>query len=154
MRRKEREINNIAEIEDIITACDVCRIAMVNNNIPYIVTLNFGYVGVEKPHMFFHCATEGRKLDMIRNNNFVCFEMDTDHKIYGGKKGCDWGMKYKSVMGYGRVIFVDSRDEKIAGLNHIMNHYGGSGAYSYDEEELARTLVLRFDISEMSGKRK
>jgi hypothetical protein len=154
MRRKEREITDITEIEAIISVCDVCRIAVANENVPYLVTMNFGYVGGEKPHIFFHCATEGKKLDMIRHNNFVCFEMDTDHKIYKGKKGCDWGMKYRSIIGYGTVQFVDKKAGKIAGLNHIMNHYGGSGVYSYDEEVLTTTLVLRLDISEMSGKRK
>jgi uncharacterized protein len=154
MRRKDREITDISEIEAIISACDVCRIAIANENIPYIVTMNFGYVGGENPHLYFHCAPEGKKLDMIRRNNYVCFEMDTDHIIYRGEKGCDWGMKFSSIVGYGRIIFVDNEAEKNAGLNHIMSHYGGSGVYSFDRELLARTLVLRLDISEISGKRK
>ena len=154
MRRKEREVTDIKEIEAIISECDVCRIAIANNNTPYIVTMNFGYVGGENPHLYFHCATEGRKLEMIRNNNYVCFEMDTDHNIYKGKKGCDWGMEYSSVVGYGRIVFVDDEVEKYAGLSHIMDHYGGSGNYSYNEKVLAKTLVLRLDISEMTGKRK
>ncbi|MBA4322006.1 MAG: hypothetical protein C0408_04240 [Odoribacter sp.] len=154
MRRNDSELAKIVDIESIISGSDVCRVAIANDNTPYIVTMNFGYVGGDKPHLFFHCAPEGRKLDMIRSNNYVCFEMDTDHAVYKGEKGCDWGMKYSSVVGYGRITIVNDVAEKIAGLGHIMGHYGGSGHYSFDENVLMRTTVLRLDISEMTGKRK
>ena len=154
MRKKEREIAEIAEIESIISSADVCRLAIANDNIPYIVTMNFGYTGGENPHLYFHCAPEGRKLDMTRRNNYVCFELDTDHAIYKGEKGCDWGMQFSSVVGYGKIFIVDDAAEKKAGLDNIMNQYGGSGVYSYDEKVLARTTILRLDISEMTGKRK
>jgi uncharacterized protein len=154
MRKKEREITVMSEIESIIKAADVCRIAIANDNTPYIVTMNFGYNGGDNPCLYFHCANEGRKLDMIRQNNYVCFEMDTDHAIYKGEKGCDWGMKFSSVVGYGKIFRVEGVAEKINGLGLIMDHYGGSGRYSFDEQVLARTAVLRLDISEMTGKRK
>lgn len=154
MRRNEREVANKDEIESIISHSDVCRVAITNENTPYIVTMNFGYTGGKNPCLYFHCANEGRKLDMIRRNNYVCFEMDTDHIIYKGEKGCDWGMKYSSVVGYGKIFFVEDYAEKIAGIGHIMDHYGSSGFYSFDEKVLAQTTVLRLDISEMTGKKK
>jgi nitroimidazol reductase NimA-like FMN-containing flavoprotein (pyridoxamine 5'-phosphate oxidase superfamily) len=154
MRRQDRELTEISDIESVIRMSDVCRVAMANDNSPYIVTMNFGYAGGKKPHLFFHCAPEGRKLEMIRKNNFVCFEMDTDHAIYKGEKGCDWGMNYSSVVGYGRIEVVEDTGEKISGLACIMDHYGGSGSYSFDKKILAGTIVLRLDISEIKGKRK
>lgn len=154
MRRKEREITGIAEIESVISDSDVCRIALADGNTPYIVTMNFGYTGGKNPKMFFHCATSGRKLEMIKKNNYVCFEVDTDHQIYKGEKGCDWGMKYSSVVGYGNLCIVEDDNEKRSGLDNIMNHYGGSGVFAYDDQVLARTVVLRLDILEMTGKRK
>ncbi len=83
MRRKDREITGIGEIEVIISHADICRIALTENNMPYIVAMNFGYSGGEKKRLYFHCATEGRKIDMIRKNSYVCFQMDTgsqDHR--------------------------------------------------------------------------
>ena len=71
MRRKEREITAIDEIEEIIGRCDVCRIALTDDNIPYIVTMNFGYSGGVQKKLFFHSAGEGRKIDIIRKNNHV-----------------------------------------------------------------------------------
>ena len=154
MRRADREIPEISLIEEIIQKADVCRIALADENVPYIVTMNFGYTGIPGQKLFFHCASTGRKLDMIRKNNYVCFEMDTDHTVYGGEKGCDWGMKFSSVVGYGNISIVTEREAKIKGLNCIMAHYGGEKEYTYDENVLLRTTVLCLDIKEMTGKRK
>jgi uncharacterized protein len=154
MRRKEREIAEKAELESIIRSSDVCRVALANDNIPYIVTMNFGYVEGDNPCFYFHCAPEGRKIEMLKKNDYVCFEMDTDHKIYYGVKGCDWGMNFSSIIGYGRISIVSDHEERITGLNHIMNHYGGSGSYTFDEDVLLRTTILRLDISGMTGKKK
>lgn len=153
MRRKEREASDIEVVEAIIMKADVCRIALANSDIPYIVTMNFGYSGGVKPSIFFHCANEGKKLDMIRKNNFVCFEIDTDHQLYKGIKGCDWGMKYSSVVGYGNISIITEKEEKRIGLNCIMTHYGGEGEYIYDEKVLERTTILRLDIKEITGKK-
>jgi len=154
MRRSDREISDIAEIESIIGKADVCRIAIANDDYPYIVTLNFGYSGSPRKEIYFHCAPEGKKLDMIRKNNFVCFQMDADHLLTRAKLSCDWGMGYSSVTGYGRIHFVDNIEEKTFGLNCIMKHYGRMNQYNYDEKTFARTVVLRLDIEEISGKKK
>jgi uncharacterized protein len=154
MRKKEREITDINDLDSIISRADVCRVAFAVNDTPYIVTMNFGYAGGDRQYLFFHCANEGRKLDMIRINNYVCFELDTDHEVYTGNKGCDWGMKYSSVVGYGRIFVATNEQERKEGLDHIMVHYGGRGNYSYDEKVLQKTTILRLEISEMTGKRK
>ena len=154
MRKKEREITDINEMESIISRADVCHLAFAVDDTPYIVTMNFGYTGGERRYLFFHCATEGRKLDMIRKNNRVCFELETDHEVYSGDKGCDWGMKYSSVVGYGRIFIATDEKERKEGLDNILAHYGGSRNYSYDEKVLQQTTILRLEISEMTGKRK
>lgn len=153
MRRNERKLTDIGLIEEIIQKADVCRIALVNNDIPYIVTMNFGYKSTPERTLYFHCAKEGRKLDMIALNNYVCFEMDIDHELNKGAGACDWGMKYKSIIGYGYISIVSDEDTRKEGLNHIMRHYGAEGDLNYDERVLARTLVLRLDIKEITGKK-
>ncbi len=154
MRRADREIQEVSLIEEIIYKADVCRVAFADENVPYIVTMNFGYTPNQEQKLYFHCANVGRKLDMIKKNNYVCFEMDTDHAVYGGEKGCDWGMKFSSVVGYGNISIVTEREAKIQGLNCLMAHYGGEKNYSYDENVLLRTTVLCLEIKEMTGKRK
>jgi nitroimidazol reductase NimA-like FMN-containing flavoprotein (pyridoxamine 5'-phosphate oxidase superfamily) len=154
MRRKDRQITGRDEIEEIIKSSDVCRIALTDDNIPYIVTMNFGYMGGEKPCFYFHSAKEGRKIDMIRKNGYVCFELDTGHELYSGDKGCDWGMRFSSVVGYGNISIVDDLTEKISGLDCIMAHYADTGSFIYEKNIFDRTTVIRLDIEEMTGKRK
>jgi uncharacterized protein len=154
MRRADRNISETNDLEEIIRKADVCRIALANDNYPYIVTLNFGYKKVPEQRLYFHCAKEGKKLDMIRRNNHVCFEMDVDHELYPGKNACDWGMKFSSVIGYGYIVEVTDKTEKLSGMNCLMEHYGGSGEYYYKDNVFEQTTLLRLDITEMTGKRK
>lgn len=153
MKRSEREISDTHEIAEIIKKADVCRIALSDDNIPYIVTMNFGFSENPERLLYFHCAGTGKKLDIIRRNNYVCFEMDIDHIVYTGNRGCDWGMKYRSVVGYGNISIVTEKEERLTGLNCIMSHYGGENEYTYDEKVLNRTTILRLAIKEMTGKK-
>ena len=153
MRRDDRIISDNAQIEAIIRKSDVCRIALADNNVPYIVTMNFGYSGGEHPCLYFHCASEGKKIDMIKKNNYVCFQMDTDHEITRGEKGCDWGMKFSSVVGYGRITIITEKNLKIKALDSLMAQYSKRTDFSYDEKNLEGILILKLDIEELTGKK-
>ena len=153
MRRIDREITSTGDIEEIILKADVCRLALANDNIPYIVTMNFGYSNDPKQILFFHCANEGKKIEMIRRNNYVCFEMDIDHKFYTGKKSCTCGMKFSSIIGYGTITIIKEKEAKIEGLNCIMDHYEGKEKHHYEDQILERTTVLRLEILEIGGKK-
>ncbi|HNR42822.1 MAG TPA: pyridoxamine 5'-phosphate oxidase family protein [Bacteroidales bacterium] len=154
MRRKDREISDIAEIEEVIRKSDVCRIAIANEDLPYIVTMSFGYCSGDRKRIYFHCAPEGKKLDMLDRNNFVCFEFDTDHILLKGPDACDYGMAFSSVVGWGRISRVSDNDERKEGMLAIMEHYSGKRDFSFRPEALAKTLILRLDITQMTGKRR
>ncbi len=151
MRRKDREITEITEMEAIISRADVCRIALTDNDTPYIVTMNFGYSPDRK--FYFHCAREGKKIDMIRKNNNVCFELDTDHELIAGTEACDFGMRYSSIIGWGKIFILTGDEEKREGFNSIMQHYSGKSGFSYIPEQFDKTTVLRLDILSMTGKK-
>jgi len=153
MRRKEREIIGIDEIEAIISRCDVCRIALADDNIPYIVTMNFGYSAGAERKLFFHCAGDGRKIDMIRKNNYVCFEMDADHNLKSRREACDFSMKYSSVVGWGDIFIVNDDEEKREGLNSIMHHYTNCTEFTYKQDVFNRTTLLKLVIKTMTGKK-
>ena len=91
---------------------------------------------------------------MIRKNNYVCFELDTDHEMITGSESCDWGMKFSSIVGYGNISIITEKEEKIVGLNYIMEHYGATGEFSYNEKILEHTTVLRLEVLQMTGKKK
>ena len=153
MRRNEREITGIAEIESVISRCDVCRIAFSDNNVPYIVTMNFGYSGGAEKTLYFHSAWEGRKIDLIGRNNYVCFEMDTDHNLVTGPEACDFTMKYSSVVGWGKIEIITDEKEKEAGMNSLMQHYSNRKEFTYSGSVFKRTSVLKLVIETMTGKR-
>lgn len=153
MRRKEREITGIDEIEAIILRCDVCRIALADDNIPYIVTMNFGYCGGAEKKLFFHSAGHGMKIDIIRKNNHVCFEMDTDHDLKSGREACDFNMKYSSVVGWGNIFIINDDKEKREAMNLIMEHYTSRKEFTYKEDVFNKTTILKLVIKNMTGKK-
>ena len=155
MRRKDRELLDREGLESILRSADCCRLAFAVGDTPYIVTLNFGYEW-EGPFLvlYFHGAREGRKLDMMRANPRVCFELDVGHELATGPKPCDWGMKYASIVGYGILGQIDDEDERRGGLDCVMRHYGWSGEGGYAAGTLGSTAVLKLAVDEMSGKRK
>ena len=149
MRRQDKEITDIKAIENIIERSLVCRLALSDNGQPYIVPLSFGY---QDKTLYFHVAREGRKLDILRNNNNVCFEFDIDQKIVGGKKACNWSMKYRSVIGFGKAKVLDDFELKKTALDCIMKHYADEGPFEFPVESLQRTVIIKVDIEQMSGK--
>lgn len=126
MRRSEREVTDSIEILSIIKACDVMRLAMVDETgRPYIIPLNFGWETADGIlTLYFHGANEGRKLDILRHNPKVCFEMDTDHRLTTADKPCGYSFGYKSVIGWGEVVLLETHEAKTLGLQAIMRHAG------------------------------
>jgi nitroimidazol reductase NimA-like FMN-containing flavoprotein (pyridoxamine 5'-phosphate oxidase superfamily) len=115
---------------------------------PYVVPLNFGYDG---RYLYFHSAKEGRKIDIIRRNNCVCFEFDILHDIVLSDTACNCSARYESVIGSGIASIVDTEEDKTAALEWIMRQYKSS-AYDFMEKKLIDTLVIRVEILDISGK--
>ncbi len=149
MRRKEKEITDKDEIDSIIRQAQVCRLGLADAGVAYIVPLCFGYDGNQ---LYFHSAREGRKIEILKRNNQVCFEFEVDTKISPGKTVCDWGMQYRSVVGYGTASFIEIPGKKRRALDIIMAQYA-DGAFEYAAEALDKILITKVDISSMTGKK-
>ncbi len=149
MHRKEREITDNAEIERIIKEASICRIGLVDGDEPYIVPVCFGY---EKNALYFHGALVGRKVEVIRKNNRVCFEMDTDVAMVSAGEPCGWATKYRSVIGVGRACILQSDEEKTHGLKVIMRQYSEKD-FNFPKERLDSVLVVRIDVESIIGKK-
>jgi nitroimidazol reductase NimA-like FMN-containing flavoprotein (pyridoxamine 5'-phosphate oxidase superfamily) len=148
MRRKEKEITDQTEIESIIKQSQVCRLAMVDGDVPYLVPLCFGFRdGV----LYFHSAREGKKLDILRQNNSVCFEFDVVSGLSTAKTACDWGINYRSVIGFGKAVILESPEEKRSALEIITEQYADKD-YQLTDGAVEETLVIKVDIESMTGK--
>jgi nitroimidazol reductase NimA-like FMN-containing flavoprotein (pyridoxamine 5'-phosphate oxidase superfamily) len=148
MRRKDKEITDEAVIQSIIHKSPVCRLAISDGDHPYVVPLCFGY---KDNALYFHSAREGKKLDIIRKNHNVCFEFDIDHEMMESEKACEWGIRYRSVIGFGKASIIDDLDAKRAALDIIMAHYS-EGSHSYPDSALNKTIIIRIDIESLTGK--
>jgi uncharacterized protein len=148
MRRSEKEITDKLAIEKIINASLVCRLALSDGNQPYIVPLCFGY---QDRTLYFHSALEGKKIDILKKNNRTCFEFDVNSEIIKAEKACKWGMKYQSVIGFGKAVLVESIAEKKKALNIIMNHYSDRD-FQFTDKAIKKIAVIKIEIERMTGK--
>ena len=155
MRRTDREITAQEDLLDILKAGKIIQIAFIDKNEPYIVTLNycFNLPADNKIRFYFHSALEGRKIDLIRANPRVCFSISICDPFVVGEKACNYGIKYRSVVGYGKMSAKDE-EEKIFGLNLLMEQYTGKKGWEYDDEVMKKTAVTCLEVERISGKRK
>jgi nitroimidazol reductase NimA-like FMN-containing flavoprotein (pyridoxamine 5'-phosphate oxidase superfamily) len=156
VRRTDREITQQSEILHIIHACKVCRLALAENNRPYIVPLNYGYSFENgRLTLFFHGARDGKKMRILRANNRACFEVDCDTALIEGQTACQYGYAYKSAIGFGEVLFVEDAAEKTAALDLILAHQTGTNAaHTFPGEMLNTTSVFKLNVHEFTGKQK
>ena len=104
MRRAERQVADEAGIRAILDRCQVCRLALWDEEGPYIVPLSYGYRWEDGGlKLYFHCAREGRKLDALRRNPRAAFEMDTGYTVVEAESACGYTCTYQSVTGMGTL---------------------------------------------------
>jgi uncharacterized protein len=150
MRRSDKEITDIETIQKIINEADFCRVALSDDNKPYIVSMNFGY---KNNTLYLHSATEGRKIDILRKNNNVCFQMDIKTELVTSESPCNWGMKYQSVVGFGKAHIIDDKMEKNQALDIIMRKYSPEESFEYSEDAISKIVVVKVEINEITGKK-
>ena len=152
MRRADREVKDMAEIFDILNRCDTIRIAMQGERYPYAVPVSFGAELQDgKAVVYFHCAREGLKIDLMKANPHVCVEGD----IFIKTEPTDHGIttRYESVIGFGECRLLEDTDEIIHALKILTEHYG---YYEYDLANcraLQYTHVGKIVLNEITGKR-
>lgn len=150
MHEKDKKINDVTTIEGIIWKARVCRLGLSDNGRAYIVPLCFGY---KDNILYFHTARKGKKLDIIKKNNNVCFEIDIDHEVVKSKQACGYTMKYQSVIGFGKATFIEDIESKRKALDVIMQNYS-DGSFEYPVEALKNTIIIiKVEIESMTGKK-
>lgn len=152
MRKGNREIRDKAELEEVLRATTVMRLGLAAKGVPYVVPLNFGYEG---GRVYFHCAREGKKLDMIEQNDLVCFEVEAEYELQEADKPCAWTAWYKSVIGWGRARVVRDHEERMRGFRALMRQVSGreyaDGDFPAEHADLA--LIVAVDVERMTGKK-
>lgn len=153
MRRSDREVCGTAEIADILSRCDSLALAMNDDGYPYVIPMSFGFkTEGERFTLFLHCATEGKKLELIRKDNRVAFEADCSHRLIINREGGHCTTEYESAAGTGRAYFAQG-SLKEEGLNILMRHYAGTD-FVFNTAAVPRTEVICIDVETITGKRR
>jgi len=148
MRRKDKEISNEPDINAIIEKAKVCRLGMLNGSKPYIVPLCFGF---HNNVLYFHSALKGLKLDLLQKNPNVCFEFDTVLETVASDEPCSFSMKYQSVIGFGKAVFIEGLDDKTKALRIITDQYSDQ-QFQFPGNKVKNTIVFKVEIENMTGK--
>ena len=155
MRRKDREIKDKALIEQFVAKEQIIRIAFYDNGDIYIVPLNYGYIYENEKYIFyFHGAKAGRKYELGKAAPIVGFEIDGAYELLEADVACDYSAKFQSVIGTGRLSIVEDNEEKIKGLNALMNHISRKTEWNYSKEMVDAVAVFRLEVEKLSCKAK
>ncbi len=127
---------------------------MCKNNIPYIVPLNFGFEFVNNTFVFyFHCASEGKKIDILKENSSVCLELIRNAKLAANDDPMKCTYKYKSIIAFGNAEFLNDYESKNHALGLLMKQYTGK-AHNFTKEQVNIVTIGKIIVNEISAKQK
>ncbi len=152
MRRKDREITDIAEIETIIAGARYMHLGMLDGDYPYVVPLHYGYALQDgKLALYAHSAKEGHKLDCLKTNDRVFVEIDRGESLVAADIPCGYGAEYESVMGRGRAVILENPAEKAAALALLMQTQTGE-KHAISPKMAEAVAVIRIDVESFTAK--
>ena len=152
MTKRERQVTDLNEIARILETGKVLHLGLAVDNEPYVVPMNYGHTFEDgKLTLYLHSALRGKKLDMMRTNPNVFFEIDCDHMPFEGKLPCQYGLVYSSIMGRGKARFVEDVEEKKRAMTHLMKTQTGKD-FSFEDRLVSIVAVIRIDVEEYTAK--
>ncbi|MEA3298317.1 MAG: pyridoxamine 5'-phosphate oxidase family protein [Chloroflexota bacterium] len=121
------------ESEHLLEKCSEGRLGLCYDGEPYVVPVAYKYY---QGRIYFHSFKQGRKVDLIKKNSRVCFEVDESHDVY-----------WASVMCYGNIELHDDVDSKRECFKLLTGMV-------MDDARLARVDVYVgiIDVQEMTGR--
>ena len=152
MTKREFQITDESQIRNILDTAKVLRLGLAVDNEPYVVPMNYGYT-MEDGHLvlYLHSAVRGKKLDMIRANSRVFFELDCDVTPFEGKVACQYGLTYSSIMGRGTARIVEDVEEKMQAMSILMKTQTQK-EFAFNERLVSIVAVIRIDVEEYTAK--
>lgn len=152
MRKFQREVTNFEEIIKIIEQCDVVRLGLYADDYPYVVPLSFGYEAADGSIcIYFHCAAEGKKIDLLRADDRACAEFDIFHRYVD--TGHSLTADYESVMGFGHVQPC-AGVEKVKGIRLLLEHTGYADRSAEQCAALPQVSVYKMVFTSFTAKKR
>ncbi len=154
MTRRERQVTDMGEIINILDKSKVLHLGLVDGDEPYVVPMNYGYEFVDDTLIIYlHGARRGRKLDLIRKNPKVFYELDCDIVPFEGEVACKYGITYSSVMGRGEAFIVEDVEEKKHALSVLMKTQTGKD-FTFDDKLVSVVSIIKIVTKEYTAKQR
>lgn len=164
MRLSKREVTDADGLRDILEACRTVRVGAVDEEGMFIVPMSYGYewedgdAGSPRITLWMHSATRGRKAEAFgaggEDGVEVAFEMDRDDGVIEGDYACRYSLAYRSIMGTGTIRPVLNGEDKVYGLDLIMQHMAPDAPRAFGPGVLDRTQVWSLEVRSLTGKRR
>ena len=152
LTKREQLVTDRDQILHILDTGKVLHLGLAVDNEPYVVPMNYGYIMEgEKLVVYLHSALRGKKLDMIRANPNVFFEIDCDLMPFEGKVPCQYGLVYSSIMGRGEAALVEDVEEKKQAMTLLMKTQTGKD-FTFEDRLVSIVAVIRIDVTEYTAK--
>ena len=152
MTKRELQTNDQAQILRILDTAKVLHLGLCVDNEPYVVPMNYGYTMENgKLVLYLHSAVRGKKLDMIRANPKVFFELECDQVPFAGEKPCQYGFAYSSIMGRGTATIVEDVSEKMKAMSILMKTQTQKD-FEFNDRLVSIVAVIRIDVAEYTAK--
>jgi uncharacterized protein len=144
-------IEDRAEIDNIIRSCKTCNLAMSHNGHPYILPMNFA---LEGDTVILHSAMHGRMWDTIKANPLVCINWTVGEELawQDVQVGCSYRVKSDSVIIEGEAEIVNGYDEKYRCMLKLMGQYSNL-EFSFSQPSIRNVGVIKVHIRKISAKR-
>lgn len=149
MRRKDKQITDLQEMEAILRAASVLHLGLAQGNEPYVVPMNFGYAD---GRIYLHGAAAGLKFEILRANPRVSFAVEIGVETVPHEDPCEWSVRYRSVIGFGHARMLCTAEEKHRGLNAITAHVG-AGSHQWPPQALDHVAVVEIVVTSMTGRK-
>jgi len=138
------------EINEIIKSCKTCYLAMSDNNIPYVLPMNFALDG---DSVILHSAQEGRKWETMKKNPKVCLNWTLGEELawQDARSGCSYRVKSKTVLVEGEVETINDFDEKYQLLKILMAQYSNR-EFKFNAPAVKNVGILKVRIEKITAK--
>ena len=152
LTKRECLVTDPEQIRHILDSGKVLHLGLSVNDEPYVVPMNYGYNMEDgKLVIFLHSAVKGKKLEMVRTNPRVCFNIDCDRMPFEGRVPCQYGMVYSSILGRGTAALVEDPEDKMEAMSILMKTQTGKD-FTFNERLVSIVTVIRIDVTEYTAK--
>lgn len=140
---------NAEEIEELIKSQIVGRIGCHENSFVYVVPVSYAY---EAPYIYGY-SFEGMKIDIMRKNSAVCFEIDDIKDLANWKSVIAWGEFEELTMAEERNNALQKLHERVLPIIHSETmHISPLWPFSIGDSKEAKGIFFRIQLKEKTGR--